>query len=256
VPLVLVGVLAVLLFRAARDGDDVTRVLVRIALVLLIIIAAGAGAFAVAVGAAVGGGTVIAAGVVLAGLALAAAAFFGGARWMILPALVLAVPLGVVAASDLSLKGGTGERDYRPASASALAPDYRLGAGEMRLDLTKVRLPEGDTPLRVSLGAGHVEVVVPDDVCVASKVDVRAGYARVPGREDAGFDVDYAEQPASAGGAPRLVIDGDISMGALEVIRPGEARPAGPGPGRERWQRFDHERAGGSDNSACERSAA
>jgi phage shock protein PspC (stress-responsive transcriptional regulator) len=251
VPLAVLVVIVVLLVRAARggQGDDITRVLARIGLVLVVIALAGAGAVAVALGAAVGGGTLIAAGVIVAGVALAAAGFFGGARWMILPALVLAVPLGVVAASDLSLDGGTGERDYRPTTLASLKPDYRLGAGEMRLDLTRVRLPEGDTPLRLSMGMGHVEVIVPDNVCVASNVDVRMGYAEVPGRADGGFDVDYRELPASLGGNPRLVIDADMSMGAIEVLRPGE-RGLDRTPG-ERWDEVD--RVSADDNAACER---
>jgi phage shock protein PspC (stress-responsive transcriptional regulator) len=253
-PLAVLVVIVVLLVRAARggQGDDFTRVLARIGLVLVVIALAGAGAVAVALGAAVGGGTLIAIGVIVAGLALAAAGFFGGARWMILPALVLAVPLGVVAAADLSLDGGTGEREYRPTTVAALKPDYRLGAGEMRLDLTKLRLPEGDTPLRVSMGAGHVEVIVPRDVCVASNVDVRMGYAEVPGRADGGFDVDYRELPASLGGNPRLVIDADMAMGAVEVLRPGEpSLDSRDGEDWDRWDRVD--RVTADENAACER---
>ncbi len=254
VPLAVLVVIVVLLVRAARggQGDDFTRVLARIGLVLLVIALAAAGAVAVALGAAVGGGTLIAVGVIVAGVALAAAGFFGGARWMILPALVLAVPLGVVAAADLSLDGGTGERDYRPATLAALQPDYRLGAGEMRLDLTKLRLPEGDTPLRVSMGAGHVEVIVPRDVCVASNVDVRMGYAEVPGRADGGFDVDYRELPASIGGNPRLVIDADMAIGAVEVLRPGE--PSLDSRHADDWERWDRvDRVTADENAACER---
>ena len=52
----------------------------------------------------------------MAGVALVVAAFAGGARWLIVPALVLVLPLAIVAAADIDVDGGVGERQYRPAT--------------------------------------------------------------------------------------------------------------------------------------------
>ena len=93
------------------------------------------------IAAAFGAGTVIAICVIAAGVALIVGGVRGGARWLILPALMLAVPATVVEAADLKLKGGVGDREYRPASVSELRPVYRLGAGELRLDLRDLRCP-------------------------------------------------------------------------------------------------------------------
>ncbi len=216
-PLAILAGIVVLLVRGAGSSDSAARTLARLALALLILALAAGGAVAVATGAALGGGVLIAVAAIAAGLGLVGGAFFGGARWLIIPALVLVAPLGFVAASGLSIEGGTGEREYRPAAVGDLPGEYRLGAGELVVDLRGVRLPAGDTPLRVSMGAGHALVYVPEGVCVASTVDVGAGYAQVLDRENGGFDIDWEERPVSTAGAPRLVLDADVDLGAIEV---------------------------------------
>src|SRR6185503_16014887 len=84
---------------------------------------------------AAGGGVIVAAVVIVAGLWLVAGAFLGGARWLILPALALALPAGVVSAANLDVDGGVGDREYRPAVASEIRPTYKLGVGHLILDL-------------------------------------------------------------------------------------------------------------------------
>jgi hypothetical protein len=170
------------------------------------------------VGAAVGGGAVIAGLVIAIGAALCVSAFVGGARWLVLPALVIAIPLGFVAAAGIDTDGGVGDRDYRPTSLAELRDGYKLGIGELRVDLRAVDLPAGRTPLELNMGIGSVRVLVPEDVCVASDVRVGAGYARVFERDSAGLDVDWRQSPTERAGAKRLVIDGTIGVGELQVV--------------------------------------
>ena len=59
---------------------------------------------------------------------------------------------------------------------------------------------------------------MPDDVCVASDVRVGAGYARVLDRDSGGLDVDWRRSPVDDGGVKRLVIDGDVGIGELQVV--------------------------------------
>ena len=68
------------------------------------------------------------------------------------------------------------------------------------------------------MGIGSVRVVVPDDVCVASDVRVGAGYARVLDRDSGGLDVDWRRSPVDTSGVKRLVIDGDVGIGELQVV--------------------------------------
>ena len=215
----LIAVLGVALWRAAENrGDDGGRTLRRAGLGILLLVVAGVGFVAVTVGAAAGGGAVIAGLVIAIGTALCVSAFVGGARWLVLPALVIAIPLGFVAASGIDVKGGVGDRDYRPTSLAELRDGYKLGAGQLRLDLRSVDLPAGRTPLKLHMGVGSVRVLVPQDVCVASNVRVGAGYARVLDRDNAGVDVDWRNSPLEGAGTKRLVIAGKVGIGELQVV--------------------------------------
>ena len=222
-PIALLVGIGVLLWRASGGtlptGGDPARIVARGVLALLIGIAAVgafAGVFALA---ALGGGTALAVLAVVAGVALVIAAFAGGARWLIVPALVLVLPLAIVAAADIDVKGGVGERSYRPASVQDLRPEYRLGVGELVVDLRDVDLSAGRTDVHVKVGVGHAIVRVPDDACVSSDVEMGIGDAQVLDRRSEGVDVAFAQTAAPAAGAPQLHLDADIGVGALEVRR-------------------------------------
>jgi phage shock protein PspC (stress-responsive transcriptional regulator) len=164
-----------------------------------------------------GSGEIVAVVVVVLGLALAALAFRGGARWLIVPALAVALPAGVVSAADVDLHGGAGDRHYRPHTAQEVRESYRLGAGHLVVDLRDVKLPAGDRQLDLKLGAGQIELLVPDDVCVVTKARVGAGYVGGLDRESGGLDVDWSDAPVSPAGVPRLVVDADVGLGAFMV---------------------------------------
>jgi len=220
-PLALLALLVFALVRVARGGDagDAGRVLARVALALLVVVVGIAAVLGVGAVAALGGGVVMAALLVAAGVALVVGAFVGGARWLIVPALLLALPVGVVAAADLDVDGGVGERRYAPATLGELRDGYELGMGEMIVDLRDLDLPAGRTDVRVDMGLGAVSVWIPDDACVSSDIRVGAGAADVLDRENAGLDVVVREQPSSPPATPRLHLDAEIGMGAIEVVR-------------------------------------
>jgi phage shock protein PspC (stress-responsive transcriptional regulator) len=222
VPIAIVLGVGVLLWRAAGGtlpAGDPGRLAARGAIAFLIGLAA-IGAFAgVFLLAAIGGGTVLAILAIVAGMALVVAAFAGGARWLIVPALVLVLPLAIVVAADIDIEGGAGDRIYRPTSASELRPDYRLGMGELEVDLRDVALPAGRTDMHVKVGVGHALVRVPDNACVVSDVSVGAGQVSVLDRGSGGVDVAFAEAPAPDSIAPQLHLDGDVGLGYFEVVR-------------------------------------
>lgn len=192
-------------------------VLRRAGLILAVIVASFLLAVASAWATGTGSGTIVAIGVVAIGVALVAAAFRGGARWLILPALAMALPAGVIAAADVDFHGGLGDRSYRPHAVAELQDGYRVGAGHLEVDLRDVRFPAGDHPLEVRAGVGAVELIVPKDVCVSTKARIGAGYVGALDRESGGVDVDWENDPASAARVPRLVVDGDVGLGALLI---------------------------------------
>lgn len=194
-------------------GDVAGRAL----LGFVVLLACGALAVGSFIATALGGGVVVAGLVILAGAGLVAAAFVGGARWLVLPALAIALPLAFVSAAGLDLEGGFGDREERPATLADLHDGYRLGVGQLVVDLRDLKLPSGDHHLKIDIGAGHALVVVPDDVCVASTASVGMGSVAVFDRDGGGIDVEWNDSRRAPAGTPRLVLDGDVGLGFLEV---------------------------------------
>ena len=210
--------------RAQRVGSRLRRLGFWRALGLLVIGAlllsglialSGGAAFAVALG----WGVPVAIVIIAIGALIALAAFRGGARWLIPPAVALALGAGVAAAADLDFHGGIGKRDYRPLSAAAIPSDgYRLGVGRLVVDLRDLDWKEARVVrLDVRLGAGQANVLVPERVCVAGSTHVGVGESEVAGEQNDGFDVDHTAGTGSSA-APRLEIDADVDMGQLRVI--------------------------------------
>src|SRR5438477_39411 len=83
----------------------------------------------------------------------------------------LGLAVALVSAADVKLDGGVGDREYRPTSVAAVRDSYKLGMGQLLIDLRGVKLPPGDRPMHIQLGVGDARVVVPEDVCVASNAD-------------------------------------------------------------------------------------
>ncbi|HEY0362786.1 MAG TPA: PspC domain-containing protein [Solirubrobacteraceae bacterium] len=221
VPLGFVALAGLFVWRLAsgqRPEGDARAVLramaLGLALIALCILLAVSGAWA----AAAGGNGVVAAIVIAAGIALIAGAFFGSwARWLILPALALALPAGVVAAANLDVRGGTGEVTYRPASAAEVHDSYRLGVGHLVVDLRDARLTPGDHRIKIRLGVGGAELLVPRGVCVSTDNHVGIGGTSVFNRNGGGVDAEWTDERSAPEGTPRVVIDGDVGIGALIV---------------------------------------
>ena len=220
--LALLAVVVVLIYRATGGADDPGRAIAKAGLIMLGVLAAFGAALGVGFLAALGGGTVIAILAVVTGLVLIATAFAGGARWLILPALVLALPLAVVAAGNIDIRGGIGDRSYTPRSAAAVRPLYELGMGQLNVDLRNAQLPPGQTNVNVKLGIGEAHVRVADGVCVTTDADIGAGVATVFKENNAVVDVAFADTPRPTDPTrPVLHVAAKIGAGQLDVDRGG-----------------------------------
>ncbi|MEA2333217.1 MAG: hypothetical protein QOH58_3355 [Thermoleophilaceae bacterium] len=218
------------------DARDIAR---RSALGIGVLILCGILALAGAFAAALGPDWIVAVVVIAAGGAIVAGAFLKPVRWLVLPAVTLALAAGTVAAAGISLDGGVGQREYRPASTADMLDRYELGIGELEVDLQDTELPPGDVHLRIDLGVGEARVIVPDGVCVATDAQVGMGNVRIFGRDNDGIDVDVRSAPERPPGTTRLLLQADIGMGELRV-----QDPRGEFPFRDvRFGEFDDERS-------------
>ena len=142
------------------------------------------------------------------------AAFNGGARWLILPALALAIPLGTVAAADIEFEGGIGKTTHTPQTVRAIPDDgYEFGIGDQRIDLRDLDWNENSViKVEADQGIGRMLILVPEDVCVDGDIDSRYGIVEIAGEES-------SESLASGYTAtPRLELDAHLDAGKIEVV--------------------------------------
>lgn len=146
-------------------------------------------------------------------------AFAGRARWLLVPAVLLALVMAVTAQVSSFLPGafsnGVGERSWAPVAPGA---SYALGWGQASLDLTQwagtpgARQPSGTDTVSATLTAGELNVVVPTTWNVVVDARVGAGDIRVDGErvDEAAIDARYRQTIRAQGeatGTIRLVLD-------------------------------------------------
>jgi phage shock protein PspC (stress-responsive transcriptional regulator) len=204
--------------------EDPAKAIARATLALIALVAMLGAATGIGLIAAIGGGVAVAIISVAAGFGLIAAGLLGGPRWLILPVIVLVMPLAVVSAADIDLRGGVGEREFRPATVADLQPQYKLGVGHMDLDLRGLDLPAEATQVNVKLGMGEARVRVPAGTCVLTNADIGVGAADIPERAGEGFDIsiDRTATPsdtarAEFAGRRLLHLNADIGVGHLQI---------------------------------------
>jgi phage shock protein PspC (stress-responsive transcriptional regulator) len=240
------GLVTYLLIRVSREGaSGFSGIAARIA-IGVVLLALGIGGFvAAAVGEGEGGGIAVGGLVIACGIGLVGGAFRGGARWLIAPAIVLALPLTAVAAADLDLRGDWGEKTFRPATVAELGDGYEMGAGAMRIDLRDLELPPGRTELPLEIGMGEIQVLVPEDMCVVTDAHVSFGAVDIGDGEEGGVDFDVSDDRRPDPGVAYLHIDADLGFGGMTVGDRLDDWHEGP-----RWRHGGVQ--GGTSRAACE----
>jgi phage shock protein C len=220
----IVTVLAIAGQRLLANRGENQPAAARIAGAALVLSAILAGALVAAAGAAVataaGGGAAIAGVVIVLGVLMVVFSFRDRrARWLALPALVLAIPSGVVAAAGVDVDHGVGNRDYAPATINDIRPGgYELGVGELVIDLRDTQWPRNaPVSLKVDVGTGHALVLVPADVCLQAKSRAGLGYVNLLGSETGGADIDEQRGTLARTSARKLILDAHVGIGAIEV---------------------------------------
>jgi phage shock protein PspC (stress-responsive transcriptional regulator) len=163
-----------------------------------------------------------AAALLVVGLALVAATWFGRARGLLAVGLLLVpvVALTSVAAQVLP----TAPFEHTPRSynrAAQLPPTPELFApGQAQVDLSRLALTE-DVTYAARMEMGQLEVKVPDDVNVEVRYGVDLGNVEGLGQElDSGFDLEGTrELTGSLAGRPTLTLDLTVDAGQVSVIR-------------------------------------
>jgi phage shock protein PspC (stress-responsive transcriptional regulator) len=138
-------------------------------------------------------------------------------------ALIIAAlaALAVAVGSFGNIGDGIGHHDYRVSSSLDIDHSYKLGIGDLNVDLSDVQLPRGATPVTVRVGIGKLHVTVPSNAIVQYKAGVDAGDLSIFGADSSGHNVDRngSLNPTSTGDAPVLVLDTHVGVGQIEIDR-------------------------------------
>ena len=179
---------------------------------------------------AVTAGQLLAAALLVVGLGLLVGAFVGRGRGLIWLGVVL-LPLVLVAqipgASWVSAvpivstdSTAAGELSLTPTEFDDLQSPYEMGAGSIRLDLTELPFDGESVDLEVSVGAGEIRIIVPDDVTVTATGSVGIGQIQLEERSAGGLgigDLEVELDPDDPVGSITLELNaglGDIRMDA------------------------------------------
>ncbi|HVM17303.1 MAG TPA: PspC domain-containing protein [Gaiellaceae bacterium] len=130
--------------------------------------------------------------------------------------VLLAAVAAFLAVFDVHLGEGLAARAFAPASVDDLRDEYRLGMGELVLDLRSVDFPVGETRLGVRVDAGSIHVLVPDGVALRASADARLGDIRLLGARVEGWGVD---EVVDERGVRVLVLDAVVGIGEIRVER-------------------------------------
>ena len=156
----------------------------------------------------------------LTGGALIVGAWRGRAQWLIPVGLVLAMALGTAAViDDVPIRGGAGDVRHHPLALEEIRSPYRLGAGELTLNLADLDLRGESVTIVASVAAGALEIVVPRDAAVEADARVGAGEVELLGRHSEGLHVSRTVVESGREGGGRLVLRARAGMGEVVVRR-------------------------------------
>ena len=149
------------------------------------------------------------------GLGLLVGARWGRAHWLIVPAILLVPPLLATSLVQVPLRGGVGQRYYRPAAEADVGSTYRLAVGQLVVDLRDV--PFGFEPKHITVtnGVGQVQVVVPENVSIVVVARSGAGQISLFGQTYDGLKVDVTRTFEPAGAIGQLFLDIESGLGQV-----------------------------------------
>jgi predicted membrane protein len=164
---------------------------------------------------------VLPAALIAVGLACVVGAFRGRQHALMVVGVALMAVLSVAVAAnwdlDVPLAGGVGDRTERPTTPADLAT-YELGVGNLVVDLSRLQVPAGTTPVDARVGIGELVVELPDGVSVEVTATSGLGQVQVLGQEEGGF-ASRVDTASEAGGDRRLALDLRVGLGQVRVER-------------------------------------
>jgi phage shock protein PspC (stress-responsive transcriptional regulator) len=130
---------------------------------------------------------------------------------------LLLVGAAIVAATfNVHLGNGVGERSYVVAGTGDLRQEYKLGVGDMTVDLRNVRFTSAKTHVKARVDIGNLRVIVPQDVALRVRGDAQLGEINILGKT---ADGRHAKTAIEQTGKRVLILDAHVGVGQVRVMR-------------------------------------
>jgi hypothetical protein len=142
-----------------------------------------------------------------------------GSGGLVALGIVLTILLLAATVVEIPLGGGVGDRTYRPVQAQSKT--YELSVGMLTLDLANTAMPESAAGVRIDahVGVGKLLVIVPTGATHV-RIHAKAGVGEVVvfGEHRGGFGAEYGSV-ATNERAPGLGFELSVGIGQVEVRR-------------------------------------
>jgi phage shock protein PspC (stress-responsive transcriptional regulator)/predicted membrane protein len=135
-----------------------------------------------------------------------------GTLSLIAVALVTAVVVAF-AWFNVSLSDGVGKRSYTPTTAADVRSTYKLGIGELNLDLSNVHRAILK-PITAKVGIGDLKVTIPRNAQVTVNAHAKAGDVTVLRRDDNGRNA-----TVHLSGGNTIKLNAQVGAGKIQVVR-------------------------------------
>jgi Cell wall-active antibiotics response 4TMS YvqF len=156
--------------------------------------------------------------VTILGIGLLVGAFLGRARWLILVGVIMVPTMLFSPVFEYDWNSDEWDVSVAPTVFAEVDSDYDLDVGSLSIDLTELPWNGEVLHMSISVGAGDVEVRLPEGVGLTGSAEVRAGRVAAPGRETSGLgnpELTFS-QPGPRG---TLDLDADVQIGNIEIFR-------------------------------------
>jgi predicted membrane protein len=154
------------------------------------------------------------------GIALIVGAFDGPHSGLVVLGMFLSIAVVLAAVTPQGfISGGVGDRRYTVTDEAQLETEYRLGAGNLRLDLRGLEVT-GPRTVQVSVTTGEMRIELPEGLPVDIRASVGAGKVDLLGATSDGLSVTRNfTSPDFDAGAAGLTLDLQVTAGEIEVRR-------------------------------------
>ena len=131
--------------------------------------------------------------------------------------VTLALVAVAVFLAVFDVQGTLGDRSYNVSRVEDLRRDYRLGIGSMRIDMTDLQLPAGETHVNARVDVGDLDVIVPAGVALQIHGTAEVGEVELP--DGLAADGRNVESDLIETGPRVLVLNAHVGAGHVEVDR-------------------------------------